>query len=138
MKKGTKKPNPVFDALDAIDFKNYKFFEAADVSPYVLMLWCRGINDGTRDYRSLLLNLNVNTFVFHLQRHPQLLYKLLCTTGGFGKTFYRFIKRDSDKAIKMVAEYFQVSYGDAQDYIPLLSEDQLKDIEQHLNDKAIK
>jgi hypothetical protein len=55
------------------------------------------------------------------------------------KTFFKYIKKtlkeEKSDSVKLIAEVFKVSQREAKDYIKLLKEDQIKELEQQITGK---
>ena len=129
----TKKSEPLFDILNNISGKKMTAYDQTDaVLPvYLLLLWMRGASaDNEAHY--FLSNEYVNPYVFSLQKHDKLLYKLLCiANGGYGHPRFRFVKNNNEMdkdLIAKVARQYTCSINEAIDYIGLLSDEELERI----------
>lgn len=132
----------IFNVLERINSGDTQFierFSGEDLKgfqPYVVMLWLRGAIDNN-EYHVYLTNELCNEYVFSLGNHPKLLYKLFCAANGFGDgTRYKFIKpkqrKSQSKEIDLLCEYYNFSPKQAEDALPLLTEDDIIDIANEL------
>lgn len=121
----------IFSILNEIKNNNKSFYdnlgeeEKKSISPYVLMLWCRGINTNPA-LHTILLNEYVNPFVFSLQKHPSLVWRLLCEASYDEKsTRFAWIKKGSKKgncptSTKLIMTHYVYNENHAQDVLTLL------------------
>ncbi len=131
----------IFDVLGKINKKNTTFFrempqeEQKAIAPVVLMRWMSGTTDARQVF---FLNEAVNPFVFPLAKHPELLIDLMtiCAPGKF--TRYKWHKSlgkrttSTPMAISVIREYFGYSHREAQESLPLLKSDDIKDLAEQL------
>ena len=131
----------IFDVLGKINKKNHTFFrempqeQQKAIAPVVLMRWMSGVNDARQIF---FLNEVVNPYVFPLAKHPELLIDLItiCAPGKFQK--YKWHKSLNKRAsstpiaISVVRGYFGYSQREAQDSLPILSNDEVKDYAEQL------
>ena len=123
----------IFEVIKNIDLKIRDYYDSLSeeeqkaISPYVIMRWL----SGTSDMRQVFfLNELVNPYAFELQKHKDLLLKLMmvCTSGKSKR--YTWLKQgkkapSTPKLIKLVQEYFGYNSRHAAEAIPLLSDEDL-------------
>ena len=110
--------------------------ELKSVSPYVLQMWVRGASSNL-EARIQLTNEFVNPYIFTLQDHPKLLFKLLCYANGLNEEVrFQFKKKSSKKStefkVKTLMKYYNYNYSHASDILPLLNERDLLEIGEDL------
>lgn len=118
----------IFSVLSAIDKKDFSFFEKLsekemkDISPFILMRWLSGTVEPAQIY---LLNELVNSHVFSLQKHKELMIRLLmlCTDGKVKRYKWSKLKNTSNSpnCIGVIKEYFKYNNKEAKDALQLLS-----------------
>lgn len=131
--------NDIFAVLSAIDKKNISYFdsltekELKDISPYVLMKWLAGTSD---PYQVYVLNEIINTRVFNLQKHKELLIALLtvCTDGKSKR--YKWMKSKTvsnyGNCISVIKDYFNYNTKDAKEAFNILTEQDILLYADHL------
>ena len=131
----------IFDVLGKINKKNTKFFRAMPqeeqkaIAPVVLMRWMSGTTDARQIF---FLNEAVNPYVFPLAKHPELLIDLMtiCAPGQFKKyKWHKSLNKRSSStptAVSVIRNYFEYSQREAQDSLPLLSNDDILDYAEQL------
>lgn len=124
--------------LRNISTKNVGYFDSLseesvkEFQPFSLQRWLTGCPDGSMNTARQLYFLNelLNPYVFHLgNKHKKLMYQLmtLCTSGKDCR--YKYIKanigRTSElpKTVSVIQEVFGYNYRDANDAIPLLTDE---------------
>jgi len=71
----------IFAVIDKITSKDWGYWDTLTAEeqkafqPFVMQQWLSGVNDGLQVF---LVNEIVNSSVFDLDQHKELLYKLLC------------------------------------------------------------
>jgi len=128
----------IFQLLSEIDRKNYSLWDSLsdeqkkEFSPLVTMRWMAG----TTDQRQLIfLNEIVNTSVFDIGDHKELLLKLLtvCSSGShqrYSWINYRLsgTSKKSKLSTSLVAEHYRLSMKEAEDVVKLLSPAEIVEI----------
>ena len=121
----------IFELFKHINNKDIEYFnqlteeEIKSISPLVVMRWLSGTSNMTQ---ITFLNNIVNTKVFPLHRHKQLLYYLLLASVN-GQYRYSWRKAPTKKTSSMplclqaVSEYFGYSKSKTLDALPLLTDD---------------
>lgn len=75
----------IFDVLSKLSKKDYAFYDSLSeedkksVSAYVLYQW---LSTGTNNLPTFNI---INKYIFELQEHKELLWKLLCSVSGKGR-----------------------------------------------------
>lgn len=140
----------IFRVLGHINKKDRQFYqtlteqEQKAFAPLTVQRWLSGIDDPAQ---IIFLNELVNPYVFSLQKHKNLLYKLMtiCTDGH--QVRYSYPKNKSAKGsnlltvIQVVKDYFNYSTKDAFITLPLLSDEDILTYASELgrqNDEIIK
>ena len=130
----------IFDVFSKINKENYDFFnhlteqQIKDMHPYVVMRWMVGANNNN-EIHTLLTNQYVNPYVFSLQKHPILLYKLaVASNGGIDDTRYSFAKKPSEKGTHKLSEaimqHFHCNEDEACDRLAIMDESSIEEIKQ--------
>lgn len=127
--------------LPNISRKNSKFYgnlseeEKKEFSPLVVMKFLSGTTNARQVF---FLNELVNTFVFTLGKHKELLAHLMtiCTTGSCPR--YTFPKAKGNKSptmpntIKVIMEYFKYSTKDAKSALVIITNAELLSLAEQL------
>lgn len=119
----------LFQALSAIDAKNYEWFNTLTEDqrkkfvPYMLAYWTSAVkaNHEIASYYLVSTDVAVNKHLFNekVMDHPELQWKMLCASSpGIGKQFHQWIPHLSNKigslksrsTVKEIKEYFQKIY----------------------------
>lgn len=130
----------IFKAFEQINKENYDYFnhlsdeETKELSGYVLMRWMVGAAKNN-EIHTILTNEYMNPYVFTLQKHPVLIYKLcIAANGGIDNTHYKFKKKPApakeDLLVSSVMWYYTCNVDEAKQYKELLSDDDLKEIKE--------
>jgi hypothetical protein len=126
----------IFEVLNHINSKDFQFIENQSeekqrgFQPYLIQRW---LYSSTASYQVMALNEYCNMFLNSpLNNHPNLLYKLMTVTAT-NKQRYTYIKPKQKKCIKgsylkIVANYYQVSTRIAEQYMSLLTLDDVKEL----------
>ena len=127
----------IFMVLSEIDKKNFNLWDSLsedqrkEFSPLVAMRWMSGTNDPKQ---IIFLNELVNTSVFDLGSHKELLLKLMTVSSSGSPKRYQWInyKLSSAKKQKMsiglIAEHYRVSFREAEDIQKLLSKEEIYEL----------
>lgn len=125
-----------FDSMNSGKFSYVDDMSDAEVkqlSPFVLLMWVAGATTNN-DIHTIVTNSFVNPYVFSLSKHPRLLLKLFTSANSdIDNAKYKFIKSGASEkstVIKNVADYYGLTYQQAKDIIPLLSDEDLKEIKK--------
>lgn len=111
----------IFDILKELANKNYGFYDSLSeedkksISPYVLYQW---LSTSTKNLPKFN---NINKYIFELQEHKDLLWKLLCAVSGKNRCSWIKMPTTSMKKSKF-SDLFQN-----------LNEDELKIVEKNIN-----
>lgn len=82
--------NDIFKVITELDKRNYNFFknyteeQYKELQPYTLLRWLSAVqthNDKESEYYILSTNNLVNSYIFNLSEHKNLLLNLLCSCG---------------------------------------------------------
>jgi hypothetical protein len=126
----------LFNKIDSGDFSFYEKLseeEKKDFNPLIIMRWMSGCND----YRQIVfINTFVNTMIFTLSKHPELLSKLLVISSSKQKKHYQWMgQKKSNKIsnrIKILSEYFGYSEREAKLNIKLINNDEYENMANEL------
>jgi len=127
--------------LPNISKKNNKFYsnlseeEKKELSPLVVMKFLSGTSNARQVF---FLNELVNTFVFTLAKHKELLVYLMtiCTTGTCHR--YTFPKAKGNKSpntpktIKIITEYFKYSTKEAKAALEIITNAEILSLAEQL------
>lgn len=109
--------------------------EVKEINPYVLLMWAQGASQNTAIH-TIVTDMYMNDKVFTLKNHPRLLLKLfIAANGEIDDARYRFVKpktKSTTMDVQSIAEYYQCSIREAEDYSRILSEDDMKEIKLSL------
>lgn len=127
----------IFTLLGEIDRKNYGLWDTLseeqkkEFSALVAMRWMAG----TTDQRQIIfLNEIVNTAVFNIGDHKELLLKLLTVCASGGKRRYTWINfkvggsKKIKRSVELVAEHYHMSNKEAEDTARLFSPQELMEL----------
>ena len=117
----------IFDIMARIDNKEFNYYsnlpqsDQRAIAPLVLMRWLTGCKD---EQQIVLLNEFVNTMVFNIHQHPDLLWRLMCACSSGRRSRYQWTKvekKQSNMAIEVIKSYYNYSSREAASSIKLLS-----------------
>lgn len=106
-------------------------------APIVALRWLSGGGDENQ-----LLNLNelVNSTVFNLYRHPDLIYSLMVTATPRKKHNYNWLKVKGKtkvtKSLDVIKRYLSVSTRDAVAFAPLYNREHILEMSEELGDDS--
>lgn len=119
----------LFVALDALDKKDYKYFDRLTDEqkrkfvPYMMTHWMSQVksNSGVQRYyvRSVDYHANHHLFNEYVQKHPKLQWLMLCASSPeLGKQFHQWVPHISERIGKLkdkakekdIQEYFSKAY----------------------------
>lgn len=122
----------LFEALDALDRKDYNYFDKLTEEqqkkfvPYMMTHWmsCVKADSGVQGYYVMSTEYHANKHLFneYVQKHPKLVWQMLCASSpGVGKKFHQWIPHLSIKIAtlketpkqKEVKDYFAKIYPKA-------------------------
>lgn len=133
----------IFELLGHIDRQNAGYLkglpeeERKGFAPIVTLRWLSGSGDAAQ-----LLNVNelVNSTVFNLHKHPDLLFKLMIIATPPKKHSYRYLKPMGKikvtKRLDVIKRFLGVSTRDANDFVPLYSPEDILEMSEELGDDA--
>lgn len=120
---------PLFPALEALDNKDYGFYDRLTdeqkkkFTAFMMVQWISNVksNSKLQEYYLLATNDFINKHLFNevVQKHPKLLWLLLCTVSPkMGKQFHQWIPQIKDRVTKLkdkpkkdeVMEYYKKIY----------------------------
>jgi hypothetical protein len=124
----------LFEALNAIDSKDYGYFDRLTPEqqkkfvPFMMLHWMSAIkaNEGLSRYYVMSAAEYANKYMFNenVQKHPKLQWLMLCSASpGLGKQFHQWIphiktnvsKLKETAKVKDVKEYFKKVYPKTSD-----------------------
>jgi hypothetical protein len=131
----------IFQVLNQIDRQNSFFYndltedEQKSFIPFTTMRWMTGTSSA---YQVMLVNELVNPFVFSLNGHKDLIFKLMtiCTSGKSQR--YKWNKTVSKKTsstphiLAVVKDFYNYNTLQATDVMGLLSKDDILQMAEHL------
>lgn len=131
---------PLFDAIAAIDRKDYYYFDSLTAEqqkkfvPWMLLHWISSVKANTSLQQFHLLSTeefaNKHMFNENISNHPKLQWMMMCAAGlGQGKQFHQWIPHIKEKVSKLkekavtkdIHEYYTKIYKN-------LSENELKEL----------
>lgn len=128
----------VFDLLSKIDRKDYEIWDnlneeqKKEFAPLVVMRWMAGCGDPVQ---LIFLNEIVNTSVFQLGDHKELLLKLLTVCSNGKSKRYSWINykvsngsKKSKKVNELIATHYHMSLKEADEARPLFSEQEILEL----------
>lgn len=120
----------IFNILDRVSRKDSTFLstlseeEVKALQPFLIQRWLSGTSDARQIY---FLNEVVNSYIFTLPKHKELLWQLMtiCTTGKATRYTWNKLPGSTTTskpiATRTVSEYFNYSKRDAVSALQLLS-----------------
>lgn len=110
--------NDIFKVLTEIDKRNFDFFKSYDekkfneLQPYTLLRWLSSVATGNSEHYILKTNEIVNTKLFQLSEHKELLLNMLCSCGIGSWTKHSWIpikKEKIDKDETLIKSFYKLS-----------------------------
>lgn len=126
----------IFWLLGELDRKNYDLWnklteeQRKEFSPVLVLRWMLGSRDPVQ---LLLLNEVVNTVVFSLPHHKELLLKLLTVTTSGSSQRYQWLNLKTaggknKRSVQLIAEHYGLSLRDAAESFKLFSADEVLEL----------
>ncbi|NBO22441.1 hypothetical protein EBU94_03745 [bacterium] len=131
----------LFDAISAIDKKDYGYYDRLTEEqkrkfiPFMLIHWISAVkgNSDVQGYYLLSTNHHANKYLFNEQimKNPKLQWLMLCASSpGIGKQFHQYIPHIKDKVAKLreeakekdIQEYFKKIYKTDESTLKEMSE----------------
>lgn len=119
----------LFDALAAIDRKDYSYYDRLTVEqqkkfvPFMMLHWVSAVKGAgnLQSYYLQSVNHHANMYLFNenVQKHPKLAWLMLCASSpGIGKQFHQWIPHIKDRVSKLkehakskdIKEYYKKIY----------------------------
>lgn len=131
----------IWELLRSIDDNNRDFLDnlpAEQRKGFVPIVTLRWLSGSSNDVHLLNLNEVVNSTVFNLYKHPDLLYALMLASTPAGRKNYNWIKsakkKKTSKRVDVICRYLEVSPSEAESFIPLYTEADIIDMATALGD----
>jgi hypothetical protein len=123
----------IFDVLKQINKKNICYLDVMpsnDQKQFNTYLVYRWLSSTTDPLQLILISKYVDPYIATLNKHPLLLYKLMCITGSKHNIKYNFLKKNTSNKLRqqVISEYFGISTRAALRYLDLLSIDDIKEM----------
>jgi hypothetical protein len=133
--------NDIFKVLTEIDKRNFDFFKTYDdkkfkeLQPYTLLRWLSSVSKGNSEHYIIKTNNIVNTKIFELAEHKELLLNLLCACGIGEWTKHNWLPISKEKVDKMEKElrgFYKLSDEEWELKKNYITDDEKKEIMQFL------
>ena len=131
----------IFRVLNAINKRDRTFYEnlteteKKGFQPYIVQRWMSGCSD---DYQNLILNENVNRYLYDF-KDKSLLYDLFVASSNGKNIKYQWKKPNNDKSkplsIKVLKDHFNWSSKEALENLPYISKEFLLNLSESLDKK---
>lgn len=131
----------IWELLRNIDDNNRTFLDSLPPEqrkgfvPIVTLRWLSGSG---KDGHLLNLNEVVNSTVFNLYKHPELLYDLMLVATPAGRKNYNWIKatkkKKTTKQLDVIRRYLEVSPSEAESFAPLYESADILDMASALGE----
>lgn len=123
----------IFEVLSELNNKNYQFYDNLDNDtakhflPVVANRWMSCCDDSLQVY---LDNEFVNPYIFSLQHHKSLIWKLMCIANSGVKKRYTWIKqpptnKSSTLAIDAICQYYNYNISQATQAFAILKKEEV-------------
>jgi hypothetical protein len=134
----------IFDHIKQIEKGNMEFYAnlpdelKSTVNSYMLLKWM----SYTSDKKQILhINALVNSKLFSLSKHKDLLFKLFCSSASGTKNSYKWLKRNTKKGselIKLISDIHNCGINEAVEILEVYSKDDLLELCNDMNlDKIV-
>lgn len=119
----------IFQLLRATDQCDGNWFEKQpedvkkEFAPVVAIRWASTVNDGPEAvYMLWIINERVNVHLFDLNKHPELLYRLMATCGLGKPLRHQWLaphkrKGEGNKAFELLADYYPEANTDELEFL---------------------
>lgn len=133
--------NDIFKVLTEIDKRNFDFFKNYDekkfneLQPYTLLRWLSSVVTGNVEHYILKTNEIVNTKLFQLSEHKELLLNMLCACGSGSWTKHSWIpikKEKSDKDETILKTFYKLSDEEWEVKKNIITDDEKNEIMKYL------
>ena len=133
--------NDIFKVLTEIDKRNFDFFKNYDekkfneLQPYTLLRWLSSVSTGNSEHYILKTNEIVNTKLFQLSEHKELLLNMLCACGNGSWTKHSWIpikKEKSDKDKTILKTFYKLSDEEWEVKKNIITDDEKNEIMKYL------
>lgn len=133
--------NDIFKVLTEIDKRNFDFFKNYDekkfneLQPYTLLRWLSSVVTGNVEHYILKTNEIVNTKLFQLSEHKELLLNMLCVCGIGSWTKHSWIpikKEKSDKDETILKTFYKLSDEEWEVKKNIITDDEKNEIMKYL------
>lgn len=133
--------NDIFKVLTEIDKRNFDFFKNYDekkfneLQPYTLLRWLSSVSTGNTEHYILKTNEIVNTKLFQLSEHKELLLNMLCACGSGSWTKHSWIpikKEKSDKDETILKTFYKLSDEEWEVKKNIITDDEKNEIMKYL------
>jgi len=115
----------IFECLSQISKKNIHYYDNLSDEQkkgFLSLIISRWVYGTPHELQILLLNQVVNPYLFSLNKHPSLIYKLLTTTSVRPNTVYRWKAKQQDikfpLSINVISKYYGISKREAILHLP--------------------
>ncbi len=142
--------NDIFKVITELDKRNYNFFRNYDndqykeLQPYTLLRWLsatQSYNDLDAEYYILSTNNLVNTYIFNLSEHKELLLNLLCASGSGKWVKHAWIPMKTnkvDKQDKVLKDFYNLSDEEWDIKKEIISSEDIEEILRYLGESDSK
>lgn len=133
--------NDIFKVLTEIDKRNFDFFKNYDekkfneLQPYTLLRWLSSVVTGNVEHYILKTNEIVNTKLFQLSEHKELLLNMLCACGSGSWTKHSWIpikKEKFDKDETILKTFYKLSDEEWEVKKNIITDDEKNEIMKYL------
>lgn len=115
----------IFECLSQISKKNIHFYDNLtdeQKKGFLSLIISRWIYGSPHELQILLLNHAINPYIFALNKHPRLIYKLFTTTSVRPNTVYRWKSKHQDikypLSINIISKYYGISKRESILHLP--------------------
>jgi len=113
---------PLFEALEAIDKKDYGYYDRLTLeqrkkfSAYMMLIWASSVSGSQQKeiLKSVANVTNIHFFSENIGNNPKLQWLLLCASSiGKGKQYHQWVPHLENKVVKL---HKKASYSDVKEY----------------------